>query len=79
MNDNFKFSQGNDGTVQFARMSVPGCGRNEKDEAPIIQVEIEHDGKINLLVWGDILSTEPTHVIPLGGAKLTAKKKVVHG
>jgi hypothetical protein len=74
MNDNFKFSQGEDGTTRFARLAVPGCGRNEKEDAPIIQVEIEHDGKINLLIWGDILSTEPTHVVPLGGAKLAARK-----
>ena len=74
MNDKFGFSQGEDGTTRFARMSIPGCGRNEKDDAPIIQVEVDREGKINLLVWGDILSSEPTHIIPLGGAKLTAKK-----
>jgi len=75
MNDKFGFSQGSDGTTQFARLSVPGCGRNEKDGAPIIQVEVDHDGKITLLVYGDILSKEPTHEIPLGGAKIAVKAK----
>ena len=75
MSDKFQFSQGNDGTVQFARMTVPGCGRKEKDEAPIIQVEIEHDGKITLLVYADILSSEPTHEIPLNGANIELKQK----
>jgi hypothetical protein len=74
-NDKFGFSQGSDGTTQFARLSVPGCGRNEKDGAPVILVEVEHDGKITLLVYGDILSTEPTHIVPLGGAKVEIKQK----
>jgi hypothetical protein len=77
MNDKFGFSQGTDSTTQFARLVVPHCGRNEKDDAPVIQIEIEHTGKITLLVYGDILSKEPTHEIPLGGAKVSLKAKAV--
>lgn len=80
MSDTFGFSQGNDGLIQYARMSVPGCGRNEKDGAPIILVEVDREGNIELHVYADILSTEPTHIIPLNGAKISRKQKeVVHG
>ena len=70
----FKLNQADDGTVRLAHLFVPGCGRKEKDEAPILTVEKEGD-KITLLVYGDINSSEPTHEIPLGGALLS--KKVV--
>ena len=76
--DTFKFSQGSDSTVRFAHIAVPGCGRNKKDDAPVVSVEIEGD-KITLLVYADILAEQPTHEIPLGGAKLTVKQKVANG
>jgi hypothetical protein len=75
MNDKFGFSQGHNGTIQFAHISIPQCGRSERDDAPVISVEIE-GGKITLLVYADILSKEPTHEIPLGGAKVVVKEKV---
>jgi sucrose-6-phosphate hydrolase SacC (GH32 family) len=75
MSNTFGFSQGNDGTTQIARITVPGCGRNEKNDAPVIMVEVGKEGKITLLVYADILSTEPTHEIPLNGALLTKKRK----
>jgi hypothetical protein len=74
-NDKFGFSQGSDGSTQFAHIVIPGCGRIEKDGAPILTIEIEHDGKITLLVYGDILSAEPTHIVPLGGARIEIKQK----
>lgn len=70
----FQFRQADDGTARRAFLSVPGCGRNEKDDAPIILVQQDHlSGEITLLVFADIQSTEPTHEIPLNGAKLKAK------
>jgi hypothetical protein len=76
MNTNtFGFSQANDQTIQLARVTVPGCGRNEKNDAPIILVEVEGD-KVTLLVYADIQSKEPTHEIPLNGAKLSKRVKV---
>jgi hypothetical protein len=80
MNNTFGMNTGNDGTTQFAHIRVPGCGRNEKDDAPVISVEIERDGGIKLLVYADILSTEATHEIWLDGALLAKKsKEVVNG
>ena len=75
MADTFKFAQGNDGTTQYARIAVPGCGRNEKDDAPTILVEVEKDGSIILSVYADIKSKQPTHEISLNGAKLEKKAK----
>ena len=69
----FGFSQGDDGTTRIARLIVPGTGRSEKDDAPIILIEMEKDGDIKLLVYADILSKEPTHEIPLNGALLTRR------
>jgi hypothetical protein len=71
----FSLNQSNDGFVQLATIKVPGCGRNERDDAPVIVIEIEK-GEIVMKVWADILSTEPSHVIPLNGALLS--KKVAH-
>ena len=72
MNTAFGFSQANDGTVQIARINVPGCGRNERDDAPVILVEKDGDN-ITLFIYADILATVPTHEISLNGAKLTKK------
>jgi hypothetical protein len=69
----FKFAQGNTGEIQYAHISVPGCGRNEKDDAPTILVEIALDGTISLAVYADIQSTEATHEIVLNGALLEKK------
>jgi hypothetical protein len=74
----FGFSQADDGTTRIARVIVPGTGRNERDDAPIIMVEIEKNGNMKLLVYADILSKEATHEIPLNGA-LLAKKDVLNG
>ena len=79
MPKSFSFIQGTtqvDGAeIQFARIGVPGCGRNERDDAPVILIEINQTtGKIELNVYGDIQSTEPTHTISLGDAKLGKKK-----
>jgi hypothetical protein len=78
--DKFGFAQGsyptNGTSIRYARVTVPGCGRKEKDDAPIILIEIDDKtGKITMEVYGDILSEEPTHIIPLGGAKLELKGK----
>ena len=72
MRDLFKFEQGNTGIVQLAKVTVPECGRNEKDDAPILLVERE-GSNITLFVYADILSTLPTHEISLNGARLTLK------
>jgi hypothetical protein len=80
MSNTFGMNTGNDGTTQFAHIRIPGCGRNEKDDAPVISVEIEKDGGIKLLVYADIQSTEATHEISLNGALLVRKaKEVVNG
>ena len=71
----FGFSQADDGTTRIARVTVPGTGRNERDDAPIIMVEIEKNGDMKLLVYADILSKEATHEIPLNGALLAKKAK----
>jgi hypothetical protein len=76
MSNTFGMNQGNDGTTQFAHIRVLGCGRNEKDDAPVISIEIEKEGGINLLVYADIQSSEATHEISLNGALLTRKAKV---
>ena len=75
MSDIIKLSQGDDGTIRIARVGIPGHGRNEKDDAPVVMVELTRDGDATVLVYADILSTEPTHEIPLGGAKLSVKEK----
>jgi hypothetical protein len=77
MTDTFTFNQGTDGVISFAGITIPGCGRNEKDTAPVVMVERTKDGDIKLLVYGDILSKHPTHEISLNGAKLE-KKEVTH-
>jgi hypothetical protein len=84
MSDNFQFSQGsfseNGEDIQYARLSVPGLGRNEKENAPVILIEINHkSGEVVLEVYGDINSKVATHEIPLNGAKITAKKAAVNG
>lgn len=71
----FGFSQADDGTTRIARVCVPGTGRNERDDAPIIMVEIEKSGDMKLLVYADILSREATHEIPLNGALLANKTR----
>jgi hypothetical protein len=44
----------------------------ETNGFPIV---LEHeDGECRLLVWADINSEEPTHVIPLKGARENARK-----
>ena len=73
----FGFSQADDGTTRIARVTVPGTGRNERDDAPIIMVEIEKNGDMKLLVYADILSKEATHEIPLNGALLSKKEMEV--
>ena len=72
MTDLFKFAQANDGMVQIARVNVPGCGRNERDDAPVILVEKDGDN-ITLFIYADILAKSPTHEISLNGAKLEKK------
>ena len=67
----FGFAQGRDGERQSAWLTVPGCGRLERDD-PIIIVEIQN-GQITLLVYADIKASVPTHEIPLNGAKLELK------
>lgn len=77
----FKLDQSNSGMRQLGKLYIPGCGRNEKDDAPVVLCEIEGN-KITLYVYGDINSSEPTHEIPLDGARLTAKvavKEAVNG
>jgi hypothetical protein len=72
MIDSFKFAQTNDQTVQIARVQVPGCGRNERDDAPVILIEKDGDN-VTLFVYADILANVPTHEICLNGAKLSRK------
>ena len=72
MSDLFKFEQGETGMIRLARITVPGCGRNEKDNAPVLLIEKEGDN-LTLFVYADILSTLPTHEISLNGARLTLK------
>ena len=74
MQNNFGFAQGDDGTTRYARVKVPGCGRREKDDAPIVMVEIRKSGEITLQVYADIKSSEATHEIPLNGARLELKE-----
>jgi hypothetical protein len=72
MNTTFALNQSNDGKLQLAHLKVPGCGRAEKDDAPVVSIEIE-DGNVTLLVYADINSEEATHEIPLNGALLAKK------
>ena len=74
MTDNFRFAQANDGLVQIARVQVPGCGRNERDDAPVILIENEN-GNLTLYVYADIQASVPTHEISLNGALLSRKTK----
>jgi hypothetical protein len=69
MTNTFALNQSDDGKLRLAHLKVPGCGRKEKADAPVVSVEIEDDN-VTLLVYGDIQSTEPTHIIPLNGAKV---------
>lgn len=78
MSTTFRLDQSNTGMIQLGKLSIPGCGRNEKDNAPTVLVEIEGEN-ITLFVYGDINSTEPTHEISLNGAKLSVKKAVANG
>jgi hypothetical protein len=77
MSNVFGLSQADDGTTRLARVTVPGCGRKEKDDAPVILIEVGKDGQTTLLVYGDIQSKEPTHEIPLNGAKLSKRAEPV--
>jgi len=43
-------------------------------DGSIVYLEL-HGGEAHLLVWADINSPDPTHVIPLGGAKESARTK----
>jgi hypothetical protein len=72
MIDNFKFAQANDGITQLARVQVPGCGRKERDDAPVILIENEN-GNLTLYVYADIQANVPTHEICLNGAKLSRR------
>jgi hypothetical protein len=74
MIDSFRFAQANDQTVQIARVQVPGCGRKERDDAPVILIEND-GGNITLFVYADILASVPTHEISLNGALLSKKTK----
>ena len=78
MSNVFRLDQSNTGLIQLGKLSVPGCGRNEKDDAPVILCEIE--GKnITLFVYGDINSKEPTHQISLNDARVAVKKAAADG
>jgi hypothetical protein len=50
-------------------VGLPGYGLHdmEADTGAVIFIEL-YEGEPRLLVWADITSSEPTHVIPLGGA-----------
>ena len=63
----FQTHQSNDGTIQSARLHIPGCGNNKVRDGSSIAIEIE-GGKITLLVFGDINSPVPTHEIDMTGA-----------
>lgn len=63
----FKLNQSNNGFVNSANVCVPGCGNNHIRNGPCIAVEIQ-DGKVMLIVFGDINTNKPTHEIDLSGA-----------
>ena len=73
----FQTHQSNDGTIQSARLHIPGCGNNKVRDGSSIAIEIE-GGKITLLVFGDINSPVPTHEIDMTGALESARAKVVY-
>jgi hypothetical protein len=78
MTTTFKLDQSNTGMIQLGKLTIPGCGRNERDDAPVVLCEIEGNN-LTLYVYGDINSIEPTHEIPLNGALLAVKKAAVNG
>lgn len=43
------------------------------DKAPVVMLE-NRDGALYLLVWADYHDESPTHIIPLGGAKIPQTK-----
>jgi hypothetical protein len=47
-----------------------GYGVWDGDYAPVLLER--HQGKLRLIVWADVNSEEPTHVIDLSGAKISA-------
>jgi hypothetical protein len=46
---------------------------DDDDSAPILLER--HKGKLRLIVWADINSQEPTHIIDLEGARVDVRQK----
>ena len=61
---------GNDGLT----IHPEGTGIHEGDFAPIL-LEF-YEGKVRLVVWGDINNEDPTHAIDLSGALESNRRKV---
>ena len=76
MNSIFKVAQANDGTIQSGNIMVPLCGNQHVTAGAVVAVEIDQ-GKVKLLVYGDINSKEPTHIIDLSGAMEINRKRVI--
>jgi len=56
-------------------IAIKGHGLQEMDDDCNEIIHLDYfQGKLSLLVWSDINSPEPTHTIPLEGAKLTNRK-----
>ena len=70
----FGLNQSNDGTVQGANIVVPGCGNQHIHGGAPVAIEIE-DGKVTLIVFGDINSAVPTHEIDISGALEKNRKR----
>ena len=62
-----KVSLENDGLALLVHPE--GYGVWDGEYAPIL-IE-QHEGKMRLIVWGDINDEEPTHIIDLEGARET--------
>lgn len=78
MSNVFKLDQGETQMIRLAKLTVPGCGRAEKDDAPVVLCEIEGNN-ITLFVYGDITSIFPTHEISLNGARQAVKQAAANG
>jgi len=71
----FQLSQASDGPNRSARIIIPGHGRKERDDAPGIMIELDHQtGNAIVRVYTDIQPTEPTHEVDLPGARLPRRK-----
>jgi hypothetical protein len=74
----FKLDQSNDAKIQSAQITIPGCGNNKVKGGSTLAAGIE-EGKIILLVFGDINSSIPTYEIGITGALEVSRTRLTLG